>query len=130
MFATLLEIQFDERLENIYVRKYFPVFLSDYMIYGDTIDQLVNNVLLVRENLVTVFWFKDCYKIKPRLSFYFSHNILGTRVCLSRDNLNKELCQVGTIYEANIRFVRYESSRNCCLYAGKLILNYNPYKTL
>ena len=121
MFATLLEIQFDEGLENIYVWKYFPEFLPDYMLYWDTIDHLVNNALLVREGQVTVLWFKDCYKMKPRLSFYFSHNILGTYVCLSRNTLDKELHYRGIIYEANTKLVCYYPSKNCCLYSGKLI---------
>lgn len=121
MFSTLLEIRFDEELENIYVWKYFPEILPKCSYYGVIIDQWINKVSSLEEGQVTVLWFKDCCKIKPRLSFYFSHNVLGTQVCLSRDNLDKELFHMCTIYEANTRFVCYDPSRNCCLYAGKLI---------
>jgi hypothetical protein len=119
MFSTLLEIRFDEELENIYVWKYFPEIPSKYS--WDLTNLWANNVFSVREGRVTVWWFKDCYKIKPRLSFYLCHNVLGTYVCLSRDTLDKEFYHISTIYEANTRFACYEYTRNCCLYTGKLI---------
>ena len=58
------EIQFDEELENIYVRKYFPEILPKCSHYGVIIDQWVNKVSFLEEGQVTVLWFKDCCKIK------------------------------------------------------------------
>ena len=63
MIITLLEFQFDEELENISVRKYFPEILPEYMFYWNNIDHAVNKVYLLEEGHATVFWFKDCYKI-------------------------------------------------------------------